>query len=351
MDTVQRRNRGSFPGVALVLIATGALIGCRQTSDADEVGVVRVAVTVVPTDVRCIRIAVMGNRDVSRNFSVTPGASTVMELSGLPAGEVEFSADAFASTCGNVGPSSVPIWSSDPVVVRIVSGVTADVGLVMRRTGRASVSVDFQEGMPDTCSGTCTALPNTTATCQNNQCVRGCAAGTTPLSCSTSTAPVCGRWGFESASSEGWSAIISGLTNPPDGLGWDRRPLRVSPLHASAGSQSLAVGFDFNLGQNLLLRAPLCPTGINLNGKRLRAHFFIESSSGGPLPGLFSSISTTTGVPGGAVRVASHDGTEQDFFLEGTVSSTQLMTSLEIFVVVGGQPFTGTIYLDDMRID
>ena len=130
------------------LLAAASQTGCVSAPDDEEVGVVRVAITSVPADVRCIRLTAAGSRTVSRLFDVVPGTSSVLVMNGTPLGAVQFSGDAFGDACGAVTPASAATWSSDPVTMQVASGVVADVTLVMRRTGRAQVNVDFQDDTP-----------------------------------------------------------------------------------------------------------------------------------------------------------------------------------------------------------
>jgi hypothetical protein len=118
--------------------------GCAPPGP-EEVGVVSVAITLVPADVGCVRITVAGTRTVSQSFDVTAGASSVLTMSGTPTGAVTVSGDAFAGACAAVGPQSSPNWTGDPVMAQVASDAVASVSLVMRRNGRIAVGVDFQD--------------------------------------------------------------------------------------------------------------------------------------------------------------------------------------------------------------
>jgi hypothetical protein len=149
------------------LLAVTHQVGC-SSPPAEEVGVVRVAITSVPADVRCIRLTATGSRTVSRLFDVAPNMSSVLLMSGVPTGMVQFSGDAFADACGAVSAVSVPTWSSDPVGTQVSSGALADVTLVMHHNGRAQVSVDFQDDGGASCGQTgmgCMFLAGGTSTC------------------------------------------------------------------------------------------------------------------------------------------------------------------------------------------
>src|SRR5260370_36434131 len=50
-------------------------------------------------DGTCIQIAAAGARSVTKSFDVMAGAGTVLSMSGLPLGQVTFTAAAFGSSC------------------------------------------------------------------------------------------------------------------------------------------------------------------------------------------------------------------------------------------------------------
>jgi hypothetical protein len=133
-----RRTRASFLALSL----------CTATacSPPDEgVGTAQLAIAQVPTDTRCIRITVAGTRQVARAFTVTPGESATFALGQLPLGPATFSGEAFPAVCSQVGSASVPGWVSDPVQAVVTVSPPVEVVLLMRRNGRGSVSVDFED--------------------------------------------------------------------------------------------------------------------------------------------------------------------------------------------------------------
>jgi hypothetical protein len=131
-----RRTTASFLALSL-----GTAAAC--SGPHDEVGAARLAITQVPTDTRCIRITVTGTRQVTRAFTVTPGASATFTLGQLPLGLATFDGEAFPAVCAAVVAASVPGWVSDPVQATVTVSPPVDVVLQMRRNGRGSVSVDF----------------------------------------------------------------------------------------------------------------------------------------------------------------------------------------------------------------
>jgi hypothetical protein len=107
-----------------------------------EAGVASVAVTEVPSDVRCIRVAASGRYDVERKFSVSASSSAVLTLDELPLGTVTFFAESFPVNCA-LTAGRAPNFVSDPVNALLKAGVATPVTLAMHAQGTADVSIDF----------------------------------------------------------------------------------------------------------------------------------------------------------------------------------------------------------------
>jgi hypothetical protein len=137
---LMRTSRRSAAFLLALSLCTAA--ACSHPDD-DEVGAARLAITQVPTDTRCIRITVTGSRQVTRAFTVTPGASATFTLGQLPLGNATFLGEAFPAVCSGVVAASVPGWVSDAVQAVVTVSPPVEVVLQMRRNGRGSVSVDF----------------------------------------------------------------------------------------------------------------------------------------------------------------------------------------------------------------
>ncbi len=167
---------------ALALLAA-PVISCSAKDDA--VGVVHLALTQVPSDVRCIRVTATASRVVTQLFDVAPGGSTVLQVTGVPTGVVQFTVDAFAETCGAVTSTTGANWSSDPVVVTVDSAVVGNIAVTMHRNGNVSISVDFPDGGMSSCiplGAACSTTP-TTSCCPGTTCN---AAGTCQSAASAS---------------------------------------------------------------------------------------------------------------------------------------------------------------------
>ncbi len=186
MDHRLRQKGSSVPLTTFALAASLstalAVSGC-VTHEPEETGEIRVAITLVPADVQCIRIFADGSRFVNQKFPVTPGMSSVIQMHGIPTGHVNFTADAFAETCDNVHDNtSTPTWSSDPVAADITANMVTTLTLTMHHNGNVNIVIDFGDdgtmcaGLGQVCMPTPTGAS-------------ACCAG---LTCNTATAqPTC----------------------------------------------------------------------------------------------------------------------------------------------------------------
>jgi len=139
------------PLAVTVIVACGSQAG----SAAEDIGEARAEITQVPADVLCVQISIVGQSSTStRQFDVTPGQSSVLDMKGLPIGADTFKGAAFGSACSGVTGSSIPAWIGNDVQATLSPGVVTNVKLVLRHNGEANVSVDFQG---DDAGATCPA--------------------------------------------------------------------------------------------------------------------------------------------------------------------------------------------------
>ena len=140
----------TVPIVALVGLA--ACDGSPPPASAgDDVGSVVLALSTVPSDVRCIEVTVTApSRTVTRRFDVTPGQSAALTVSGLPVGPATVDERTFAVACSGVGTTTIPTWEADAVApVTLVAGAPATgVTLVLRRPAQIQITNDFENGPP-----------------------------------------------------------------------------------------------------------------------------------------------------------------------------------------------------------
>jgi hypothetical protein len=134
-------------GCAAVLTCALLGAGCfPEGGDGEGPEQVRLAISVVPDDVECVRVRAAGaSRTVLKEIDAVPGMPLQKSFSGLPLGPVVFSAEAFTSACAAVAMSTIPQWASDEVPVSIVLGRLSTVALTLHRNGRAKVGVDFAD--------------------------------------------------------------------------------------------------------------------------------------------------------------------------------------------------------------
>jgi hypothetical protein len=134
-----------------IAVGLGAafLFACSGTgdmgADGELTGTASVAITSAPPDGTCLQITAVGNRTVVKSFDLMVGASTVLQVNGLPLGAVTFSGNAFGGTCASVNAMTVPNWISSPVVATVAVTPPVSVALSMKKNGSANISVDFSD--------------------------------------------------------------------------------------------------------------------------------------------------------------------------------------------------------------
>jgi len=112
-------------------------------------GVARLAVSAAPSDALCLRVIATGSRTVTQSFDLTPGRSALLEMTRLPLGSVQFGGEVFGVVCSAVSNADAPTWISEPVTAVIMSGVVAQVHLVLVSNGRADIGITFADAEVD----------------------------------------------------------------------------------------------------------------------------------------------------------------------------------------------------------
>jgi hypothetical protein len=144
------RSRSFLSASALAAVAALGPAACSAPGGGDgAVGTATLAITNVPADVGCVRVRAVGTRSVERDFDVKPGQSSILPISGLPIGDVDFYGLAFDGRCAELGGGALPSWVGDPAKAVIERGKTTPVTVVLRPNGRGQVAIDFQMD-PDT---------------------------------------------------------------------------------------------------------------------------------------------------------------------------------------------------------
>jgi type VI secretion system secreted protein Hcp len=140
-------------GVTLGLVVSACVgLGLSTCNGPDatggDVGRAQIALTNVPADGTCVQVVAAAYRTVTRNFQAPAGASSVFEMSGLPVGQVTFTASAFGGACPPA-PGTVANWISDAAFTATIAvDPPALVTLNLVRNGNANVSIGFDDG-PD----------------------------------------------------------------------------------------------------------------------------------------------------------------------------------------------------------
>lgn len=100
------------------LLIACALAGCGGAGSG--FASVEVALAQAPADASCVQVKASGpGRALAVLVGYTPGESTVATLSGVPEGEVVFTATAFAVDCKNLVPSTPQSWFAAPVIAQV----------------------------------------------------------------------------------------------------------------------------------------------------------------------------------------------------------------------------------------
>jgi len=129
---------------ALLLLGPGC--DDNQAANADESGQALLSLAAIPDNVTCIRVTVAGEfRSSVIDFDVVPGDTLTQALTGLPVGDVVFSANAYSAECTSVTKSTIPMWISDEKTVSLVQGKSSSVTLTLYKNGRAKVTVEFAD--------------------------------------------------------------------------------------------------------------------------------------------------------------------------------------------------------------
>ena len=113
----------------------------------------QIALTLTPSDARCVNLVVTGTRTVNANFDLTPGPGSIVNVDGLPVGFDTFSGLVYPVACGAVTASSTASWDVVPSVANILPDVVNAVSLTLQTTAVATVCLHFegQDAAGDAC--------------------------------------------------------------------------------------------------------------------------------------------------------------------------------------------------------
>ena len=156
-------------------LAAMVAAGCNSKSPPEDIGVARLELTSIPSDVNCLRLNAVGARTVVQQFDVTPGSDATLLVTGLPTGTVVITGYGFAASCSAAGDVTTANWISDPVTLEVSTSDIVDLSLVMHRNGRIRIGVDFKEDVRPTCKDGIQNGDETGVDC-GGSCPRACGA-------------------------------------------------------------------------------------------------------------------------------------------------------------------------------
>jgi hypothetical protein len=212
---------------------------------------------------------------------------------------------------------------------------------------------DVQHCGPN-CNLDCTEANATAACGTGNQCANVCNHST--LNCPASAKPACGSWDFESGT-EGWF-------NTSNKYGTDGSGGRFSVVTGTAisGSKSLAIGHVANTAPGAdaysLAKVTLCPSGaaVDLSAKTLSVSVYAQPDAGTSTADLnlvFDCEMYVWGYPTGGGYLNPNNGSQLLPMNTWTTMTAILgpgITDIEVQFRTYNNPWSGTIYFDDIRI-
>jgi hypothetical protein len=126
------------------LIAGGCGADDGTQAGDDEVAVVRIALTNVPSNAQCVRFTVTSSgRTTQQSFTVVPNTPASLALTGMSTGSSSVIAEAFNLACTSVTAMSAPTWASAPVTTSLTAGETKSINVALVPAGRLNAALDF----------------------------------------------------------------------------------------------------------------------------------------------------------------------------------------------------------------
>ncbi|HVZ72322.1 MAG TPA: choice-of-anchor D domain-containing protein [Polyangia bacterium] len=138
--------RPSLRALAVLAVAVFAS-ACEPPpggASGDGLGVVRAALTNVPSNAPCVRFTTTaGAQTITQSFDVT-GSTLTATLDGLPFGQsLSISAAAFGAACSALTPTSLATYLSDVQTTTLAAGQTVALSFTLRPTGHVTASTNF----------------------------------------------------------------------------------------------------------------------------------------------------------------------------------------------------------------
>ncbi len=130
-------------GIGLALHCT-AIVGCAF--EGDELATVRAEITSVPTGVQCVRLAVRAGgatTATNRDFSVTAGQATTLDLGVLAPGALSVTPSAYSVACASITTGTAATWAGEAAGATVRSGEPTTLTLTLRPSAGTTATVDF----------------------------------------------------------------------------------------------------------------------------------------------------------------------------------------------------------------
>jgi len=146
--------------------------------ESADVGVVQLALEVIPSDLACLGVGLEGPyREATEMLAITGGEALSHTLSGAPLGLVTVTAAAFEQTCESLTARTVPTWVAAPTEISVIAGSKARAELVMRRNGRIEAEVTFPDEPACSLDGVAcrSGRECCSGSCKSNQCTSAAA--------------------------------------------------------------------------------------------------------------------------------------------------------------------------------
>src|SRR5215469_5877734 len=124
-----------FPTLVLSLGGAAGCSGSPGPSARDASGSAQFAITQVPSTVQCVEIDVTGGVFVTQRFPVLGGESSVLNMGGLPVGNVDVTGAAFDTPCSDAGAPAT--WVTQSSTATIPVGTPGSVTLEFFPAGSA----------------------------------------------------------------------------------------------------------------------------------------------------------------------------------------------------------------------
>jgi hypothetical protein len=110
------------------------------SSEAEDFGTVVFELSSIPAGIGCVRVAVAGTSSVSKDFTLSVGASSAsLNMDRLPLGAVAINGAAYAGSCG----TGTALYLADVVSAVIETGVQTTLPLTFRKNNAVTAEVNF----------------------------------------------------------------------------------------------------------------------------------------------------------------------------------------------------------------